>query len=406
MFGGLLDQAVVSFGNFALSLVLARTLPASAYGTFVAILSFVLLFNLIHQAAVTYPLSIAAAGADPEHCRALLGKAVLSTTVVSLILLVPLGIAMASLGLIRVLPIVFLTMLAWQMQETLRRGLLAQERFSRTIFQDGVRYLGPLIALSFLPRPLAIEDVFLLMLGASLLAILPQITQLRWPRMAGIESFKQSAIADWTMASPAVGANLLAAFSTQWYLWILAWHHDVLGTATLAALANIAALTSPIMLGIENILVPEVARRRQLPFDKMLDHLRGRSLSCVALVLPIYAGILLFPVESLRLVYGHATIYAAYPQALRVLVLAYSTYLANAILSATLRGYCAGRAVFLMQAYPAAFGLVVGGWLTITWGLEGACVAALLTGLLRAAFGVHYLFTLNLRHDDSATTAA
>jgi len=404
--GGLFDQAVVSFGNFALSLMLARALPVPAYGGFVTILSFVLFFNLIHQAAVTYPLSVAAAGASASQCRVLLGKAALASVLGSLVLSAPLSIAMASLGRLDLLLITFLAMLAWQMQETIRRGLLAQARFSRTIAQDGVRYLGPLIVIFLLNRPLAIKDVFLLILGASWAAVLPQLRLLGWPHFTNVRDFCRQQWIDWTMASPVVGASLLAAFSTQWYLWILAWHHDTTGTAALAALANVAALISPIMLGIENILVPEVARLRgQLPFGDMLRHLRGRSLLCGVLILPICTAVLLFPTECLRLLYGHGTIYADYPQDLRLLVLAYVSYLANAILGATLRGYRAGRAAFLMQAYPAAFGLIIGGWITITWGLNGACVAALLTGVLRAAFGLRYLFALRLRHETSAATA-
>lgn len=403
---GLFDQAIVSFGNFALNLMLARAMPVPAYGSFVTILSFVLLFNLIHQAGVTYPLSVAAAGASTGQGRILLGKAVLTSALTSLFLLAPLAIATASLGHISLLPIAFSAMLAWQLQETIRRGLLAQARFAWAIAQDGVRYLGPLAAVLVLHRPLASSDVYLLIFWASVAAVLPQLRLLGRPSYGGIADFYMQQRADWGIALPVVGATLLAAISTQWYLWILAWRHDVTGTAALAAIANVAALISPVMLGIENILVPEVARlHSQLSFGAMLRHLRGRSLLCGFLILPACAAVLLFPAKCLRLLYGSTTLYAGYPQALRLLVLAYVSYLASAILGATLRGYRAGQAAFMMQAYPAAFGLILGGWLTITWGLYGACAAALLTGLLRTAFGLWQLFALRSRHEVSATTA-
>ena len=74
VFGGLLDQAIVSFGNFALGVYLARRMPAAGYGAFSFILSVVVFLNTIHQAFVIYPLAPGALAAialafvtNPQH---------------------------------------------------------------------------------------------------------------------------------------------------------------------------------------------------------------------------------------------------------------------------------------------------------------------------------------------------
>ena len=75
-----------------------------------------------------------------------------------------------------------------------------------------------------------------------------------------------------------MGANLLASLSTQWFLWLLAWGHDLTSSAVLVALANIVAFSNPVIYGMENILMPEIARQRDhLTFHGLMHFLRLRG---------------------------------------------------------------------------------------------------------------------------------
>ena len=69
----LVDQAILSGGNFLTSYVLVRALPEAVYGEYALVLTFILFLNNLHTALITYPLSVTAAigdGADLKiHAR-------------------------------------------------------------------------------------------------------------------------------------------------------------------------------------------------------------------------------------------------------------------------------------------------------------------------------------------------
>src|SRR6185437_9460050 len=188
---------------------------------------------------------------------------------------------------------------------------------------------------------------------------------------------------------------ILAALSNQWFLWLLAWSHDLSSTAVLMALANIVAFSNPVIVGMENILVPEIARRREsLSFSGLLNLLRRRGLAAFLLITPPLLAVMVWPAMVLHLFYGAHRTYAQFTLPLQMLAGASAATLASFILSATLRGYRATGAVFRMQLYPALFGALLGSWLTLRFGIGGACLATLLAALLRAGIGAWYVARL------------
>jgi len=393
--GGLADQAIVSLGNFALNILLARALPAAEYGVFSVALSFLVFFNSLHQALVAYPLSVRAAAAPPGESPRLLAVAALLTPLFALAWAAPLGAGLASIGRPALLPAALLALLLWQWQETVRRGFLARSRFGFAIASDLARYGLPAAAV-LLAGQLPIGAVMLLIAGSAAAAVLPVLPRLAPHLGPAARVLRPELAGHWRVAAPVLGANLLSALSVQWFLWLLAWRDDPGGAAALVALANIVAIANPVMLGAENMLVPEVARlRASLSFGGMMRLLARRGVLYGAMVAPFFLLILVLPETAARLFYGQASPYADASGLLRLLVGAYAGQLAGTLFSAVLRGYQASGAVFRMQLYPALFGLTAGSWLTWTLGLEGACLSALLAGGLRAAAGL--VFVLRLR---------
>ncbi|MBB6254199.1 hypothetical protein [Nitrospirillum iridis] len=388
--GGLADQAMVSFGNFALNVTLARALPAADYGAYSVVLSFILVLNTLHQALITYPLSVQTAPSGRP-----LAVALLLTPLCVLAFLPLLAGATASVGQLNLLPAAAAALICWQMQEVVRRALLADSRHAPLIALDALRYLGPLAAVWALRAHLDIAGVFLAIAAASALAALPMAARLGPAWRTALPGLRSEILAHWRLGAPVLGANLLAALSTQWFLWLLAWRDDAAGAAALVALANVVAVASPVIFGMENILVPEVARARdRLSFPGLLHLVRRRGLMAAGLVGPLFLAILAAPGWAARLFYGHDSAYAAHAAELRLLAFAYACYLAATLFSATLRGYRASGAVFRMQLYPALFGLTLGSWLTWRFGLTGACVASAAAGALRAGVGLIHLLRL------------
>lgn len=397
LFGVLADQAIVSAGNFALNILLARDFSENGYGAFALILSFILFLNSLHQAFVTYALSVKAAPAEASRNDYFLSLAAVLTLLEAALFLPIIGAASFSAHQPAMFFAAVLFMLAWQLQEVWRRGLIARAHTMGAVATDIIRYIAPLAPLALLGamNRLSLPLVFLILIAASLAASWPLFAKLR-AQLGPVRQTLRFELADhWRLAAPVLGANLLAAFSTQWFLWLLAWGHDLASSAALVALANIVGFSSPVMYGLENILVPEIARNRnRMAFSDLMSLVGRRALAGAILVAPFFLIVLVRPAPVLTLFYGAHKSYAQFTFALQLLACAYITYLIAYVMGATLRGYRASAAVLKMQLYPALMGITVGSLLTLRFGVTGACLAALLAGSLRAAIGCYHVSRL------------
>jgi O-antigen/teichoic acid export membrane protein len=393
-FGGLSDQAIVSLGNFGLNIALARNFAEHEYGAFSFILSFALFLNTLHQAFVTYPLSVHGAPAERGQFDYFLAIATALTFVEALLFFPVISGAALSVRHPDLVPIACCFLLTWQLQEVYRRGLLARARFAAATANDFARYIVTLAAIMALTHyfTLSLQNAFLLLTAGSLLTCCALLPASAAQLPAALRNISSELRGHWHMAAPVLGANLLAAFSTQWFLWLLAWSRDLSSSAALVALANIVAFSSPVMYGIENILVPEIARLKDgLTHKNLMSLLMRRGLAGGALVLPFFLIVIIWPGPTLHLFYGHHKTYAQFTLALQALGVAYITYLASYIFSATLRGYRATGAVFKMQLYPALLAITLGSWLTLHFGVTGACFAAMVAGFMRACIGYYFV---------------
>jgi len=383
---GLTDQAMVSFGNFALSVSLARILSVGDFGIYSVAMSFLLFFNTLHQAFIIYPLSVHTAAAPAGNQLQPVRVAALLTLPCALPFLPVLGAGLWSIGHLPLLAAASFALLAWQMQEAFRRSLIARNRYGSAFLLDGVRYLGPLAAVLALGSGINAGKAFFAIGCLSVVGVLPLVQSIRCSNVA--MHMSQELVIHWRMAMPVLGANLLAVFTTQWFLWLLAWNHSPGAAAGLVALTNVVAIASPVMLGAENILVPEIARaRHQLTFAALMRTVARHCLCCLVLVMPFFLAIAIFPRQVLSMIYGHGSPYTAHIVALEMLGGVYVCFILSYILAATLRGYSAGGAVFSMQLYPAILGVTLGSWLTMRFGLDGAALASLLAGFLRVGIG-------------------
>ena len=84
----LIDQGVVSFGNFLLNVLLARTLSEEDYGEFALFLGAIFILRTIDYSLISYPLSVRLCVASDEERARLLGNTILLTAALSLVLVV------------------------------------------------------------------------------------------------------------------------------------------------------------------------------------------------------------------------------------------------------------------------------------------------------------------------------
>src|SRR5262245_7964664 len=83
----LVDQCVVSGGNFLLMVLLARSLDQEDYGEFSLFLAGIFLLRTIDYSLVSYPVSVRLCAANPEDRPRLLGNSGVLAIGLSLVLM-------------------------------------------------------------------------------------------------------------------------------------------------------------------------------------------------------------------------------------------------------------------------------------------------------------------------------
>src|SRR5215213_7277739 len=124
----LADQAVISAGNFATNIILARHLAPAVYGAWWWVFNVILFLNSLHAALVSYPLTLRAAVEDDACLGGRARRSMSLTLLLTPLMAAGLVAVSARTGQWSVLPFALAALLMWQLQETLRRALMARLR--------------------------------------------------------------------------------------------------------------------------------------------------------------------------------------------------------------------------------------------------------------------------------------
>lgn len=400
----LVDQGIVSIGNFVIFRMMGRNLPEDQFGAYSLLFDTLLFLNTLQAAVIIYPLTVRGAAGD-RSIRPLVTASLFFTTS----LLVVLGTAMLVASLVvanlHVAWFAIGGMVLWQIQETLRRALIAEHRFRETLWGDAIRYLGQAAMIYGLCRMdrLTIAAAFLTISLSSVLAILVQAWQV------GLEKVKLRQLgpilADfWVLGRWMFISNALSAVTGIIYPWTLVKAHGTAGPALNAAFQSItifAKVANPVMASMAGLIIPVVARTASQ---------RGRraatpqALRCVAfgaaLLLPCFLVLVIAPEFSMRLIWGRDSAFVENAPLLRLYVANYSMLYLYTVIGAWLQGLGEARANFYSQVANAAGTLLVGVPLTIVGGVSGL-ISGALVAITAAAVCCLVLLVRVLRNADA-----
>ena len=388
----LADQGIVSLGNFLTNILLARVLIPADYGTFALIYGLIIVLNSFHSCVIGYPLSVRGAAADVEGLKRHTRSALLLTLLLSL----PFGGIVIGASIVLRRPQIAIeaacALVCWELQETLRRALMAHLRHGDAIWGDAFSYLGQaaLIFVSIAIRDISVHQVFGIIAVTSACAAVMQAIQLRL-RLSGSKGSLAPVRDFWVLGRWAVFANAAVSISTVAFPWMLA-IRSIQDSASFQALLNVVGVTNPIMLGMSNLIVPatsRISRSKGIPSAWRASAKYG--LAGAAILLPCYLILLLYPTGILRLFYGSHSPYVVLATPLCFLVIAYAlVYLAH-VLSAFFYGLERGQTVLKAQIFGGVAAIAVGLPLARIWGVLGASGGLTLAYGVQAAVFVVYL---------------
>ena len=400
-FWAMADQGVLSLGNFGVSILLAacfeRKHDLSDFGAYWILMELMMFLNGIQNALVAYPLTVRGAIADRLQLGRLTSMSMLLTGVMW-----PLqAAAIVTTAAIAKIPMsvgiwAAIALFLWQMQETLRRGLMAHLKFRESLLGDSISYIGQLVAVALLGwyGMLTLTTAFQAIALTSGLAALVQGAQLGLHNITlpELREFTQDC---WDIGRWVLYGNLSRFFTGPMYNWNIAYWagKDLLGVYY--AVMNLLRLANPLTFGIASLITPSAARANKLEGMKGAKRELHRFGLLGAVMLAPYLGMLLIaPKLSISLVYGADSAYLRYsilPQL--AAVAAAFTYWATAT-GAFLGGLERSRNLFISQFAYAGAAVIIAMPLVAGFGLLGAAIGWLVAASIQAAVNIYYVSKL------------
>lgn len=387
------DQCAVSLGNFVTNVVVIRALLQAEYGLFGILLEVIFLLNNLHSSIVTYPLSVKGAKVDAAAMRRLAG----GSLGLSLLAGVPLGVAMlvttAALARWQLGLVALVTVVLWQAQETMRRGLMAQLRYRDAFWGDAISYLGQAAALAGLARwgHLSLETIFGVMALTSALAAALQAWQLGVARIR-MADLKELARSYWSLGQWNLYSSLTGVFTVPAYAWVLGYFYGLGVVALHQAFLNLMKVCHPVLFGMMNLIVPATAASMASGgIDAARATFRKYALAGGLLLTPYFALMLIWPEGVVRLLYGAHTAYVHHGMAVRLFAISYACIYVTNMYTALLWGLEKARPAVKAQLINTVAAVAIGLPLAAMGGLIGCIIGGTLAVLARLVANWYYL---------------
>lgn len=383
------DQAVVSLGNFLLTVLLARSLSKVEYGTYVVLYGALLTANSLHAALVTYPISVLGAHRTRGQLRVLSSNSLIVMSLlgapVSAVLILVAWIITRRTDL---LVIVICAMLCWQMQETLRRSLMSHLRHRRALVGDFVTYSGQVIVAYWMIHhgtPLTARIGFEAILVGSVAgtALHGIALGLRLPNL--IDSL-HLAKEYFTLGRLPLLSSLGYAGTLLLVPWILAFK-GLAEVASYQAMMNIVQVVNPVMFSVGNLIIPAVAHELLKPGGEASARKVSYryALEGIALLAPVFLLVLFAPDTLMRMVYGHLSGYAEHDVLLRVMLLGASGLYLSHVLYCYFLGKKRVTVVAKSQLIASIAAVLCAFLLVPVWGIAGAVSSFVVLGVVRSS---------------------
>ena len=382
----LVDQGVVSSGNFLLNVLLARTLSEADYGKFALFLGAIFILRAIDYSLISYPLSLRLCVVRDDERARLLGNTILLAAALALVLVAAMALGTMLLADNILLP-ACLCFLCWQAQETSRRCLLADFRYREAVAGDGIAFVGQALLIALVARlhGIALPAALYTMSTTFVIGALVHASKLQfaWPDLSETRLLAREyfSVGKWSIIN-----YELVLVRAQLFPWILAATAGTAATASLQAGLNIANMMNPILFGIGNA-IPQVAAHAHKT-DGVIGAWRaayGYVLFGLGPILLICAAAVLMPQLLLRMVYGPLSPYLTAALGLQLLAVAGVVDYIAEMISKTLLGVQAGRLASVVNVVAVGVAAMLAFALIRTQGVLGACLALLIANLVRAS---------------------
>jgi len=400
----LIDQAIVSGGNFVLGILLARMLGLEQFGLY-SLLWMGVLFGLsLHQAFVTKPLFFLYVGKKDT------AKASYLSSLFKIQMIISVGIVLLSFGAfgiqkwvganqiwIEYVPITAAITAAYLLQDFLRKSFFVKKQYLQPLFMDLFLYTVMVggLCLSYYTETLNLGRALWIILGAYSLSSSFYTVQAFFLKNKDIDhtsgapvhkTFKEH----YHYSVWLLGTSLVQWFSGNFFLVAAA---AILGTVAVGALRmaqNMVGLCHVLFLAMENIVPVEAAQQ----FFKngkpgMYNYLWNISLKASVAVGILLIGLTMLAPWLIGLLYGSD--YRPYSYLVGSYAILYVFVFFGYPLRFALRSLQFTSPIFVAYCISAAISVFAAFPMTRAWGIAGVVAGLIGTQVLTL---VVYLFFL------------
>ena len=376
----IVDQIIVSGGNFALGLVLIRTLGLADYGLYAVLWMGVLFALSLHQAFITKPLMTLAIDKTKEIQQNYFNQLWWIQMVFSGIVLLGItGITQIchSLGLTTTwliyLPLMTLLAIVYLLQDFLKKTFFIKKSYQQPLLMDGLIYsllFAGLAGLSWLGKNQLLPSLYVL-LGSYFigLSLFSKDVFKKYDRFAQ-DNWQTIIKTHYHFSSWLLGTSILQWFSGNFFLITAA---SILGTTAVGAVRmgqNIVGLCHVLFLAMENIVPVEAAQLfLQKGTNGLTKYLKSSSKKLGVMLIIVLSSMALAATSLIQLLYGASFI--AYSYVVWGYCWLYFFVFFGYPARYFFRTLRFTKPIFIAYCISALFSLVVAVPMVQTWGIMG-----------------------------------
>ncbi len=384
------DQSLISATNFFTMVLLARALSPAAFGVFTLAYAVLLFMNGIQSALITEPHNVLGAtrdGNDYIGYTTAIGLAQLLLIAVSALVTGTAAVIAAFAGWSIAPVLVALTpaLVAWQLQEFVRRVLYTKTNVPAAFKNDLLSYGGQIIGIATLWRTghLTPTGALLVLAATSLLGLLLGLWQVRSHlRRSLVADYWSSAIGEqWRFGKWLLGTTLLTWTSGQLYPMLVAGFVSLGATGAMKAMLTIMGPTHLFLNAMGPLFMPRAATAYQQGHAPAARAFFRKILWVTAPLMLIYClGVAAFAHPVVRLLYGDQ--YAEYSWFLAILALVYALIYLRTVVTVILRSMGVTAPIFVANLWSTVVVLTLGVAAVYSLGVVGAGLGMIVHGVL------------------------
>lgn len=394
-FWGLCDQALVSLTSFLMMVLLARVLSQNDFGEFVIIYGALLFFNALQSGLFTQPHNVLGSSLSGEEYVRYTSTTLQTQLAFSMLLAILAGAGSAICSVFgwpagQLLLAMAPAVLAWQIQEYLRRVYYTEGRVREAFFNDLISYGGQIIGIGIIWNEGALSGpVAIYVLAAtSAAAGVVGLWQLR-DRL--ILVFDMEVVRDnWRFGKWLFSANFIQSGRIQLHIMLIGALVNTTSAGLYRAAQNLVGPTHILMNAFRSVAMPRAAAIHATEgLPAMRRYLiRMAILGLIPMVLYLIA--VSFSARWLmHLLYDGQ--YDGYAWLVWIFCIVYLLAYGGQVLTVVLSAMRISRAVLLAELATLAVGVTVGVPLMWFFGIGGAMVTDIAIGTTLIAALLHRL---------------